>query len=353
MSDYSNSFNDHIDAFKWISALCTAIPEAKFMVLGPPGIGKTAWAKSLAKQLKDEALLQIMVMSSVDATALSGVTLARTDPYNRKVSTQIISHPSFKQIYDIQNKFLSEYRYIPNAVLVLEEITNSPDNVQKAVLNCISTGCWYGLPIRNLSIVATGNTDEHSHAANAINEALRRRFCILNIGNFRYSDLNEYFTNLMNNVMNAKINDDVPWSHPEIPSLTLIRLWSIAISQVLADITKSTDEVITQANNDLDNSYTGWDCPASRDALIQALAVLFSMNAPDKVIGTFVCGYIGNKPGNKLMKDYNLLERIINLKDKIDNVFEKTCNEIIAGKNPDKIIRGKKTRSREIFYSNA
>jgi ATP-dependent Clp protease ATP-binding subunit ClpC len=123
-------------------------PDGVFLLLGPSGVGKSAIAEALARQLtgRDDALIR------VDMSEL-------TEPHS---VARLIGSPAGYIGYGEQSALLAGLRRSPSGVLLLDEIEKAHANVHRLFLQVFdsgrltdATGQTYSLS--HLTIVATAN----------------------------------------------------------------------------------------------------------------------------------------------------------------------------------------------------
>lgn len=330
----------HKDILRWASLLVNYLskyPEyfkddqVNIFIKSPPGTGKTAWAFALRNFLRSPSLFSYLVVSNVDPSEFGGATFAQPQE-NGQLTLKVISRAEF---YRLSEEARAQGYERENKILFFDELGNAPPHIQSAVLNGISSGLWGGYQIkRPFCVIATGNPVDASETAQTIAEPMRRRFIFFNLPE---PDVSIYFSHRLSDIHE---NDFVPgfitsqaksstWNFPDVPDPLTILAHRLAWSKLMGRFSLDDDTMLTQKDN-LSQKYEdyGWDSPASREMLVQALSVLSAANAPTAMLKLCAYGAIGISTTNRFFSAYPKIDaQVHEIADHVRHVAQAIIDE--------------------------
>lgn len=161
----NNDLNNVMRVGEIIDLLSKFPTRTSIMLSGPPGIGKTAIAEELAKQLK--AKLRVYLAATQDPTDLSGVPHCNEE----RKTTVFYAPEDFLQLTD---------RAFPEnlgpIVALFDDITTANDQVFAAYFRMFQQRQVAGFDIRdNVLLIGTGNRVEDKAAAHDLPSPLANR----------------------------------------------------------------------------------------------------------------------------------------------------------------------------------
>jgi len=160
-----NDLNNVMRVGQILDLLMKFPTSTSIMLSGPPGVGKTAIAEELARQLK--ARLHVFLAATQDPTDLSGVPHCNEE----RKTTVFYAPEDFLEL-----TALASSGYLGPAVALFDDITTANSQVFAAYFRLFQQRQIARIPIRdNVILIGTGNRVEDKAVANDLPSPLANR----------------------------------------------------------------------------------------------------------------------------------------------------------------------------------